>query len=313
MCLLIADDLTGACDAAVHFAARGLSTSVLLEDDISGADVLAINTESRHLDEAEIRRRMSEAAARLPARELLFKKIDSTLRGNAGVEIAAALEAFQCEIAMVCPAYPAMGRVVEAGWLRAPGLEPIDVAEKLGLGGRARVMNAVCNEDLERIVAEGLHLGRRVLWVGSGGLAWALARAISTRENVSIAPPRGPVLFCIGSDHPVTIAQQEALLVARPEHAGHVMPPTAVIESIHALRPAAIFLCGGDTAALVCRTIGARRIDLYDEIVPGIPRGVLRGGVFDGTAVATKSGGFGSREDLIRVADYFLCPNQPLR
>jgi uncharacterized protein YgbK (DUF1537 family) len=73
---------------------------------------------------------------------------------------------------------------------------------------------------------------------------------------------------------------------------------------------AALVLSGGDTASLVCRAAGVRRIELCDEIVPGVPRGILRGGEFDGASVATKSGGFGDRDALIRIADYYSCPNR---
>ena len=43
-------------------------------------------------------------------------------------------------------------------------------------------------------------------------------------------------------------------------------------------------LSGGDTASLVCRALGVRRIQLEDEIAPGIPWGNLSGGAFDGRA-----------------------------
>jgi uncharacterized protein YgbK (DUF1537 family) len=70
----------------------------------------------------------------------------------------------------------------------------------------------------------------------------------------------------------------------------------------------ALVLSGGDTASLVCRALAVRRIQLADEIVPGIPWGYLSGGAFDGWRVATKSGGFGAPHALIQVADFFLCP-----
>jgi uncharacterized protein YgbK (DUF1537 family) len=134
-CLLVADDLTGACDAAVHFAIRGLRADVLYsrQAQATGARVLAITTESRDLSPAEVRRAMTAAAAAFPvdASTLVFKKIDSTLRGNTGLEIAAALDAFGCDAAVVCPAFPAMGRVVESGLLRIPWsaeFAPISVA-----------------------------------------------------------------------------------------------------------------------------------------------------------------------------------------
>jgi uncharacterized protein YgbK (DUF1537 family) len=71
---------------------------------------------------------------------------------------------------------------------------------------------------------------------------------------------------------------------------------------------AALLLTGGDTAALVCEAVGGRNIDLYGEISPGIPFGVLNGGAFDGVSVVTKSGAFGPDDALIQVADHFSCP-----
>jgi uncharacterized protein YgbK (DUF1537 family) len=78
-----------------------------------------------------------------------------------------------------------------------------------------------------------------------------------------------------------------------------------VREQISGVPAAALVLSGGDTASLVCRAAGVQRIELCDEIVAGVPRGILQGGEFDGVPVATKSGGFGDRDTLIRVADFF--------
>ena len=78
-------------------------------------------------------------------------------------------------------------------------------------------VDAACDGDLDRIAAEILALDRRILWVGSAGLASALARTFPKRTDpVEPAFTPGPVLFAIGSDHPVTVAQQAALLAARP-------------------------------------------------------------------------------------------------
>ena len=51
-------------------------------------------------------------------RALLFKKIDSDLRGHVGEEVSAAMDASRARIAIVAPAFPAMGRTVEHGMLR---------------------------------------------------------------------------------------------------------------------------------------------------------------------------------------------------
>lgn len=355
-CLLVADDLTGACDAAVHFAATVL---LVPGANAPGARVLALSTESRDLPLEEIRRALLALASEYPAGSAarVFKKIDSTLRGNTGLEIASALAAFQCDAAVVCPAFPSMHRLVEGGILRvatAPEFAPIDVAARLrsqsgqacahtrpdgiaallSAGASIVSVDAVCDADLDSIAAAILPMGRRILWAGSAGLAAAMARVLRRECAPPPAPPRsGAALFCIGSTHPVTLAQQTALLAERPcvlaatrqsisaalGCGRHVVlriprglvPVEQLRECIAGVPAAALVLSGGDTASLVCRAAGVQRIELCDEIVPGVPRGILRGGEFDGVCVVTKSGGFGDRDTLVQVADYFICLPPP--
>ena len=359
-CLLVADDLTGACDAAVHFAIRGLRPATVVVargTKAAGARVLAVSTESRDLAPAEILRALAAAAAEFPVdcAARVFKKIDSTLRGNTGLEIAATLESFDCDAAVVCPAFPRMHRVVEGGFLRvtsAPEFAPVDVAGRLGrqtghgyeqtrpdnvaailsAGACFVSVDASCDHDLDCIAAAILPMGRRILWAGSAGLASALARCLGGESAPQPAPARaGAALFCIGSDHGVTLAQQGALLAERPsvlldcqaatresisDALGRGKPvilriPRGVVsveqvrERITGVAAAALVLSGGDTASLVCRAAGVQRIELCDEIVPGVPRGILHGGVFDGIPVATKSGGFGRSDALIKIAEFF--------
>jgi uncharacterized protein YgbK (DUF1537 family) len=253
-----------------------------------------------------------------------------------------------------------MNRIVEAGYLRVAGaadFAPIEVAshlraqgvegcahtereaipEAISAGARIVVLDAVCDDDLDRIVAAALALDLRVLWVGSAGLASALARTLPAGPQFRPRPtPKGPILFCIGSDHRVTVAQQTALVSQRRAllvHAGltnaecieaalgrgrHVVlrvPGGQVsaewLKELVAGAPAsAVVFSGGDTASLLCRAAGVQCIDLFAEIIPGVPCGVIRGGEFDGISVATKSGGFGDPDALIQVADYFTCVNQ---
>ncbi|MGA2268005.1 MAG: four-carbon acid sugar kinase family protein [Bryobacteraceae bacterium] len=362
-CLLIADDLTGACDAAVHFARRGRRTVVCLDPgwESLGASVLAISAESRDLSAAELRRVMDELAQLLPVAQarILFKKIDSTLRGNVGAEIAAAATAFGCEAAVITPAFPAVGRTVESGYLRVAGppeFEPIEVAARLrgqGLeaclhtrpgavaeaidaGVRFISVDAACDEDLDWIAAAGLGSGRRILWAGSAGLASALARAApggAAGRAGDVAHTGRPVLFCIGSDHAVTMEQLRRLTAERAplRVSAETAEPQGIVSALRqgqhvvlwasrgqismervrelignaAGAAAALALSGGDTASLVCRALGVSRIELKDEIAPGIPWGYLSGGAFDGSPVATKSGGFGGPHALIQVADFF--------
>jgi uncharacterized protein YgbK (DUF1537 family) len=347
-CLIVADDLTGACDAAVPFASRGLGTVAWLDDAVpvpAEAAVVALSTESRNLGAEAARESIQKLAQRWPATgaHILFKKIDSMLRGSPGAEIAAALEAFGCETAVVTPAFPAMGRIVESGrlWIAGSDAGPIDVAACLrGQGlepARFRVVDAATDSDLDRAVAELLRPERRILWSGSAGLAAALARAVGRESGAARRTTRGPVLFAVGSEHPVTMEQQRRLLAMRPSRL--VAADSAVFEccragfdeGAHVLlrvdrlrisdaqlrevmeaargRIAATVLSGGDTAALVCRALGVHGIELADEVAAGIPRGIYRGGVLDGAEVVTKSGAFGGPDALIEIADTLNCSN----
>lgn len=350
--LIIADDLTGACDSAVHFAAAGLGTVATLAGECSpnDAEVLSISTESRDVGAAEACRRLAALAARAHGARAIFKKIDSTLRGNTGAEIVAAMAAFACEAAVVNPAFPAMGRVVEngclrvttdalfrpveiGGWLRAHGAEACRHVEAGGIaaafdaGVRFVSLDAVRQEDLVRAAAEAMAARRRILWAGSAGLAAALASLEGSGEAPKMpGHTPGPVLFCLGSDHPVTMEQQRRLVEQRGaailqatsagdvagalEGGRHVVLRMARCENalgglLAACRPAALVLSGGDTASVVFRAIGAHRIELRREFAAGLPAGVLRGGTFEGTVAITKSGGFGAPDDLLHIANYF--------
>ena len=52
----------------------------------------------------------------------MFNKVDSTLRGNPGVELAAALRVLDADHAILCPSYPENGRTVENGQLLVGGV-----------------------------------------------------------------------------------------------------------------------------------------------------------------------------------------------
>jgi uncharacterized protein YgbK (DUF1537 family) len=52
----------------------------------------------------------------------VYKKIDSTLRGNIGTELRAVMEEVACRKAIVAPAFPAVGRTTTAGILLVNGV-----------------------------------------------------------------------------------------------------------------------------------------------------------------------------------------------
>jgi uncharacterized protein YgbK (DUF1537 family) len=121
MVSIIADDLTGACDTGCLFAGGG-PVGVVAEPALPSSDraVITVDTESRPLAPEQAARTVRAAAARLAARlsrGVTFKKIDSTMRGAVGAELAALLEGGPFVGALVCPAFPAQRRIVRGGHL----------------------------------------------------------------------------------------------------------------------------------------------------------------------------------------------------
>ena len=113
---LIADDLTGAADGGVQFAKRGFSTVMLVDHgSVSDAEVVIVDTESRADPPETARAKVHAAASSLPPVELIYKKIDSMLRGNVGTELEAIMEARHIARSVVAPAFPATGRTTVGG------------------------------------------------------------------------------------------------------------------------------------------------------------------------------------------------------
>lgn len=113
---MIADDLTGANDAGVQLAKKGLSSTVLFDYRSNhvqtNSDVLIVDTDSRAKSEAEAYEAVSKAAALLIQGGYghIYKKVDSTLRGNIAVELAALEQAYQPDLVVFAPAFPKMNR-----------------------------------------------------------------------------------------------------------------------------------------------------------------------------------------------------------
>src|SRR5262245_23419881 len=107
---ILADDLTGACDTAVQFVREGWRTEVQVRPRQTHAEVIAVNTSSRALTPAGAATAVRDAVGQLRTAGItrLYKKIDSTLRGQIGAELEAALDCWSpAAFAIVCPAFPA--------------------------------------------------------------------------------------------------------------------------------------------------------------------------------------------------------------
>lgn len=263
---ILADDLSGGLEAGAAFRARGWQVGLDLEETGRGGNagegrLRIITTESRNLSPAEAAAAVRRAVA--PRRErgarLLLKKIDSTLRGPVGAELAALGADLAPPLVLVCPANPAAGRTVRDGVLLVEGVPLADsafrddplwpatesrVAAHLAASGvpvaavlpldrlRAgdgpallrQVLAAGCSPvvlsdaeteaDLDRLVGAVQAVAPGALWVGSGALAAALARALPLEARAAPSDvPTGfrSLLVLCGTRHPASLRQLDHL------------------------------------------------------------------------------------------------------
>jgi D-threonate/D-erythronate kinase len=128
--LIIADDLTGAADCGIAFAKVGLETVVVWDHGAPAESppVLSIDTDSRRLPAAAAAeaQRMALVAAYRPGVSV-YKKIDSTLRGQPAAELVSQLawlagrRGGAAPSAVIAPAFPATGRTSVDGRILVNG------------------------------------------------------------------------------------------------------------------------------------------------------------------------------------------------
>lgn len=132
---VVADDLTGATDTAVQFARAGWHIDLTLDASAARpADVgTAVTTDIRNSSDEEGRAATREAVGRLIAaapEAHVYLKVDSTMRGSVAGQISGALAAWRerraSGFAVVCPAYPELGRTVMDGTLLVDGVPVAD-------------------------------------------------------------------------------------------------------------------------------------------------------------------------------------------
>ncbi len=251
---IVADDLTGSGDTAVQFVRAGWSTHLsiggaeeaLAGPATAGVEVLAVTTNSRALAPEAAAAVVRDNVRRLRAAGVtrLYKKVDSTLRGAFKAEVDAAREAWGPDtVAVICPAFPATGRTVQAGVLYVNGkpvtetsaaTDPVTpvteshiptllgcahvaqhdgdtpeaLAARIRQAGPTVAVDAASDADLERLArAIGL-LGAQALPVGAGGLAAPLARVWAGADQSA------PVVVVVTSQHSAARAQAAALQAA---------------------------------------------------------------------------------------------------
>ena len=171
--VIIADDLTGACDTGIKFKNHGWNVKVLVDPagcampQDAAAPVISINTKTRSAPPDAAQRVTGDLLRSLEGRGsyYYYKKLDSVLRGNISSELEACFQVLRPDFALIAPAFPAMGRRLREGRLyigneQAP--EPgADAAALLSAGsGRAcgRISLDIVRAGWEAVAAEAERL-----------------------------------------------------------------------------------------------------------------------------------------------------------
>ena len=122
---IIADDLTGACDTGVKLMNLGYETEVIIDSDNCSSltknksHIFSVNTNTRSVNPDEAYRRVRQAVEDVKKKGIdrFYKKVDSVLRGNIGREIDAMFDAMDYELAIIAPALPDNGIIINNGKL----------------------------------------------------------------------------------------------------------------------------------------------------------------------------------------------------
>ncbi|MFJ8503513.1 four-carbon acid sugar kinase family protein [Streptomyces avermitilis] len=228
--IALADDLSGAAETA-----RALGGPVRLSlaapdvAEIAAAHDLVVDLNTRHLPPAEAANvvRTALRAARTGPPRLLYKKVDSQLRGNLAAEAAVYAEGAQAVV--IAPTLPAARRTVTGGVVHVNGVPlhrtdgwraeraaaprslpealsglpvrtvPLDVVRsepavldaefrRIAASGAHPAADAETDADLDAVAAAALRLGPGFRLLGSGGLAAALGRALVRPATATPAP-----------------------------------------------------------------------------------------------------------------------------
>ena len=303
--------MTGALEIGAKFCVAGIHSLVSAKPVAArSAPVVVFDTETRHSSPEfacqEIRRFVLDSGAVRP--RLVYKKTDSTLRGNISAELRALADLFPAWRIGYAPAYPALGRTVKNGVLYVDGvpvaktafahdvLNPIhdsSVWAILEPQLPCTIFDGSTDADLAAAARTILSDERMRIATGPAGLAGAIAQQIDAPH--SAPPPLPSVRSCLvinGSLHRHSADQMQCAeaqgfistnlgaawrILQRPYRSGATPADVAtengkyVLEQIASGAPDAVLVIGGDTAFAVISALGLPTLTPINEVVPGSP------------------------------------------
>ncbi|MFL6414238.1 MAG: four-carbon acid sugar kinase family protein [Bryobacteraceae bacterium] len=321
--LVLADDLTGALECGAAFSQRGIGSDVaILRALRSEKRVLVVDTETRHVSENEASSRIEQFAAGTTAR-LIYKKTDSTLRGNIRAELQALS---MLGPVLYVPAYPQLGRTVIRGCLHVHGvpveqthfaddpLHPVrngDIAALLAGTSNIVIVEESTEEAIEVVAGDWIRRGG--IAAGPSSLLHAAATVLGPRCSPVEFPTIRRALVVSGSRHErsrqqLSIAAQAlqdwgwSVLCAPNEYQGNALTFAAQFgeraqRKFDSDRFDTIIVFGGDTAFSLLKAMNIDIVEPIGEVLPGVPVSLLP----DKRILITKAGGFGDSSLLFQL------------
>lgn len=284
---VIADDFTGANANGALLTAKGFSSATCLEIDhwspkqFAEYTAVSINAESRLLAPKNAWKVVYSAVKRFcdekPA--LISKRVDSTLRGNVGAEMEAAIQAMDDSyghkesLAVLVSSYPSSGRICVGGYQIVHGvaLERSPIAKDAA--------TPVNNTSVLKIIAE-----QSAIPCGFVPLEKVLAGSQSVRETIEALRAQGcraVVCDAVADEDIATVAQALAdapypLLAIDPG------PFTAELAAVRVQAPRAqfenrIFLAVGSTSELTRLQMESLRLAHPAHLISMDVRKILAG------------------------------------
>jgi D-threonate/D-erythronate kinase len=296
--LVLADDLTGALEAGACFS------DCLVTTDSSLATIrtsLVIDTETRHLSPVAAASAIERC---LRPAKLIYKKTDSTLRGNIGFELAVLARTFPERPILYVGAYPALGRTVKNGELHVNGVRVHETAfardplnpvtsssiRELLSGIHCTIHDGETDADIALIAEQILAMRIPVIVAGPA----AIGRALGGRPPAPW-PRFKTCTIASGSLHPTSIRQIETArgrLPAAWRIVHHDILSSVTMDNM--------IVFGGDTAFGITRALGVSCFEPIGEIMKGVPVSRMLGTQHH---IVTKAGGFGDDDILLRLAE----------
>ena len=203
--------------------------------------------------------------------------------------------------------------------------------------------DAESDDDLARIAEASRRMDAPRLWCGTAGLARALSgrsssvpagplrapllllvgsdHAIAAAQIDALAIRLPGAVIAIQSGDAADIDAAIAAVarrLARGDTAAVAFRPTAVsrrhavgttisrafeVAAAQLPRPGTVFVMGGETCHRLCRALMARTVSCMGDVYTGVPYSIIRGGIWDGVPLVTKSGAFGDPRALVDLVD----------